>query len=203
MAEAERKAPIAKIRPWHEQIVDYLLENPGISQGAIAEELGKSEAWLSQIMCSDMFKAYYAARRVEFREQRDAEIIQMTQRLGMVGLEELNRRMATPEQRVALPQKELRETTKMALSTLYRGRETGNTNVLVEGDLIVARESIASAREKMRKLIAHNTIEGELADESEADKQQRLVSTVGGSETEEEILGEEGNPWLPGLSAAE
>jgi hypothetical protein len=47
----------------HEQMADLILANPGIPQGRIAELMGYSESWVSQIFNSDAFSSYLAKRR--------------------------------------------------------------------------------------------------------------------------------------------
>ncbi len=47
----------------HDQMVDLIIGNPGISQGEIARRLGYSESWISQILNSDAFKSRLAERR--------------------------------------------------------------------------------------------------------------------------------------------
>lgn len=49
----------------HEAIIELLIARPGIKQGEIAARLGRSQPWVSTIMCTDAFKARLAARRVE------------------------------------------------------------------------------------------------------------------------------------------
>ena len=47
----------------HDQMIDLVLANPGISQGEIARILGYSEGWISQIFNSDVFQTRLASRR--------------------------------------------------------------------------------------------------------------------------------------------
>ena len=47
----------------HDQMIDLVLANPGISQGEIARLLGYSEGWISQIFNSDVFQSRLASRR--------------------------------------------------------------------------------------------------------------------------------------------
>ena len=47
----------------HDQMIDLVLANPGISQGEIARLVGYSEGWISQIFNSDVFQTRLASRR--------------------------------------------------------------------------------------------------------------------------------------------
>ena len=56
------------LRPWHHQIVDFYLQNPGATQEQCAEHLQKSQNWVSRIMGSTAFRKYYADRRQKLDE---------------------------------------------------------------------------------------------------------------------------------------
>ena len=65
-AESRPVAEISKIRYSHQDMIDFILLNPAISQGEIAIRYGYTESWVSQVMSSDAFRAALAARREEF-----------------------------------------------------------------------------------------------------------------------------------------
>src|SRR5512138_1039549 len=52
-------AEIKTLRYTHEAIADFLIANPMASQGEVARFFEYSEPWLSQIIHSDAFQAYY------------------------------------------------------------------------------------------------------------------------------------------------
>lgn len=52
-------AEIKQLRYTHEAIADFLIANPMASQGDVARFFEYSEPWLSQIIHSDAFQAYY------------------------------------------------------------------------------------------------------------------------------------------------
>lgn len=66
---ADRPAPPSvkppRVRYTHEAMVDLILENPWISQNALAAYFGYSPGWISTIITSDAFQAQLAARREE------------------------------------------------------------------------------------------------------------------------------------------
>lgn len=62
---ATRALGPAKLRYTHEDCVDFIIANPGISQGALAARYGYSQSWMSTVINSDAFQARLAARREE------------------------------------------------------------------------------------------------------------------------------------------
>ena len=54
-----------KIRYSHAAMADLIVENPWITQNAIAEHFGYTASWVSTIITSDAFQALLAARREE------------------------------------------------------------------------------------------------------------------------------------------
>ncbi len=56
---------IEKVRYSHDAMVDLLIANPGISQGAIAAHFGYTQSWACTIMASDAFQVRLASRRHE------------------------------------------------------------------------------------------------------------------------------------------
>lgn len=56
---------IQKVRYTHEDMIDFILANPGVAQGEIARRYGYTQAWVSRIISSDAFRAMYARRRDE------------------------------------------------------------------------------------------------------------------------------------------
>ena len=54
-----------KMRYSHQAMVDLVLEDPTLSQNAIAAYFGRTPSWISTIFTSDAFKAQLEARRAE------------------------------------------------------------------------------------------------------------------------------------------
>ena len=63
-AEPPRQA-IAKIRYSHEDMIDFIITQPGCSQGDVARRYGYTESWVSLVMSSDAWKSAMAKRREE------------------------------------------------------------------------------------------------------------------------------------------
>jgi hypothetical protein len=67
LKELEEKGggAIAKLRYSHTDMIDFIIANPGVSQGALAIRYGYTQSWISLVMSSDAFKSAMAARREE------------------------------------------------------------------------------------------------------------------------------------------
>lgn len=62
--EGSRNA-VAKLRYSHTDMIDFIIANPGVSQGQLALRYGYTQSWISLVMSSDAFKSAMAARREE------------------------------------------------------------------------------------------------------------------------------------------
>lgn len=56
-------AEIQKVSYTHEAMADYIIANPRASQGELAKAIGYTQAWVSQILSSDSFRAFFAKRK--------------------------------------------------------------------------------------------------------------------------------------------
>lgn len=58
-----RESAVAKLSHRHDQIINWLLENPHQSLRACADHFNYSQGWLSQLIHSDIFQAQLKARQ--------------------------------------------------------------------------------------------------------------------------------------------
>lgn len=65
LAPSPRQGGVAKVRYTHDAMIDMIVENPWVSQGELAARFGYTQAWVSVVMSSDVFKEKLAARRTE------------------------------------------------------------------------------------------------------------------------------------------
>jgi hypothetical protein len=56
---------LKRVRYTHEAMVDFILANPGISQNQIASHFGYTPSWVSTVLNSDSFQAYFGTRKEE------------------------------------------------------------------------------------------------------------------------------------------
>jgi len=64
--ESPGASPPAEVSYRHEAIADEMLANPYKNQGDIAATLGFTQSWLSTVVNSSTFQAYYERRRREY-----------------------------------------------------------------------------------------------------------------------------------------
>lgn len=61
---------IQKVRYSHDAMIDLIIENPTISQNAMAAHFGYTPGWVSQIINSDAFRERLAERKDELVDPR-------------------------------------------------------------------------------------------------------------------------------------
>lgn len=66
----------------HRAIIDWILANPERSLGDCARALGYSQAWLSTVIGTDLFRDEFARRRAGLEEQEDREIVGKLRRVA-------------------------------------------------------------------------------------------------------------------------
>lgn len=62
---AKPAGAVAKVRYTHADMIDFIIANPGVSQGQLALRYGYTQSWVSLVMSSDAWKSAMAARREE------------------------------------------------------------------------------------------------------------------------------------------
>lgn len=68
------KPVIAKLSPRHEALALFVMANPRLNQGQVARALGYTQAWVSQVMASSLFKARLRALQQELAEETIEEV---------------------------------------------------------------------------------------------------------------------------------
>lgn len=56
---------VAKTNYSHEDMIDFIIANPGCSQGKLAARYGYTQSWICQVMQSDAWQSLAAKRRTE------------------------------------------------------------------------------------------------------------------------------------------
>lgn len=75
----------------HDDMIDFILKNPSVTQRQLAARYGYSESWVSNIMASDAWKAKFAKRRDEIISPD--LILTVTQRMEALAQRSLQRIM--------------------------------------------------------------------------------------------------------------
>lgn len=67
------------LRPRHHSIMDFMLSNPKLPYSEVAREFGVTQAWLSTVINSDLFRAQLAQRRGLMDEHVNRDIVSRLQ----------------------------------------------------------------------------------------------------------------------------
>jgi len=116
MAEVQ----IQSVRIRHSAIMDFMLANPTIPQGRIAEHFKVTEPWLSVVINSDAFQAELHRRQEKLFDQVVVPLRQQVEGVARKALEHLE---TTLDQKHVEPEFAL----KVADKTLQRLMPTGTT----------------------------------------------------------------------------
>ena len=161
----------SKLKPWHEQLADYMLANPLSTQREMADYFLKTEAWISQILRSDMFRAYYAMRREEVTQGVKARLTDEAGEIARLALVEIKKRLTNPELTEQVETRDVEKIARMGLESvgvLKNGSSAGDGNSHgVSVQVNVTREALIGAREVYRKLLDQNAEEAEIVDEDD------------------------------------
>jgi hypothetical protein len=155
-----------KISWWHEMLVDMMLARPEWSGGDLAEYFEVTESWLSQIINSDIFRAYRAQRFHTHQEKVSVDIIDKVEKLAVKSLDVLDKKMDVALENIAdVPIGPVRETSAMALKALGYGVNNGsavqvNIGIADPKLLIEARQTIRKQQE-LPVVGESSTVQGE------------------------------------------
>ncbi len=147
-----------KFRFWYDDIIDWMLGNPGGTQKDCAEALGRSAQSISMIVNSDMFKARWAERRGELNTMYAEAIAIKTARVGTLALDVLEDKLTN--QPKTIPAGTVADIAKQSLEALGFGApKAGQMVPSQEVHVHVNSNVLAQARDRMR------TIEGQKLEE--------------------------------------
>jgi hypothetical protein len=105
-------ATLANMKYSHDAMVDVIVANPSIKQKELAAMFGRSDAWISVVMASDVFQMKLAERRQEIidplmKEEIEARFKMVTRRSLEVLQEKLNSPSSVVDAGLALKAAEL------------------------------------------------------------------------------------------------
>lgn len=181
---------IAKVNWWHEQIVDWELENPDGALGDAAEFFGVTQSWLSTVRNSNAFIDYRNRRMGEHRTLLSLSVIDKVENLAHVTLDAMQERVE--QERHTLGLTALRETAAMALKACgYGPKPQGNTPTLNVNVGLIDPARLAAARERMRQVQALQSAPAP-APTSDATPQPLPVSGHAQDEIEDAVIVEDG-----------
>lgn len=112
---------IKKIAPWHERLVDYMLLNPHAKMDDLAKEFKVTPQWVSGLLRTDAFKAYYHKRMETHQQAITDAVINRTASVANKALDKVAEKLEEKN----LPLSELRSTAEMAIRALGYGAPRG------------------------------------------------------------------------------
>jgi len=145
---------LKKVSWWHEAIFDWELQHPDRKLYECAAELGVTQAWLSTIRNSDVYREYAAARRADHNGTVSTSIVDRVEDVAGISLSVLKKRIA--EERESISLQTVNDTCSMALRALGFGANRSRTpDQQVTVQINMANPALLDrAREKMRVLRA-------------------------------------------------
>ena len=156
---------IKSVRPWHEQIVDWMLQNPHLTQGQCALYFSKTEAWLSSVINSDLFREYKSRRFADHHENVSHSVIERVSGLAGLSLEVLHKRIE--EEKEDIPLGIVLDSATLMLKSMGFGPKAAPapapTTITLNLNGAPA-EVLAQARDDLRKTHVENTVEAEDAE---------------------------------------
>ncbi len=153
---------IKSVRPWHEQIVDWMLQNPHLTQGQCALYFDKTEAWLSSVINSDLFREYKSRRFTQHHENVSHSVIEHVSGLAGLSLEVLRERIQ--DERDDIPLGIVLDSATLMLKSMGYGPKptaaapAATIHLNVNG---ASAEVLAEARSTLRQIHEDNTIEAD------------------------------------------
>lgn len=193
------KRQISNIRSIHDQIIDYLIANPHVSNNDVAKEFGVTPQWLSTVKHSDAFQEVYQRRYKEVSNRFFLNLHQKVTMLAETAVDILQDRLEADG--MVLPSDFVKELAEMALRHSVLGDRGVNgggktpsdsqpvSMIQVNGDL---RLVLSGARQKIREVYADvgaGVLDGQYT------KEQKTQVT---NATETKAL----SPYVPAGSAA-
>jgi hypothetical protein len=158
---------ITQIKPWHESLADWYIQNPTASNRQTAKFFNVSEQWVSIVKNSDGFKELMKNRREAHRDLVSVSVINKVEALAEQAIDELADQMGRKD----LPVEHVKDIAAMSLKAMGFGGDRGggaavtnNVNVVVDRDaLLEARAKLISSRPPLIESTAERKEEDESA----------------------------------------
>ena len=152
LVDMARSKQLTRLEPWHHDLIDWMLQNPGATGLGAAAHFGVSPVWISIVKNSGVFRAELERRREKISQAVATDIVGRAGALAELSLDVLNERIQKDGGTMSTD--ELCDTAAMALKALGFGARqaprSGASSVNVQVN-VVDRELLERAREKMRR----------------------------------------------------
>lgn len=134
----------------HHAIMDWMLANPHRRLGECAQELGVTQAWLSTVINSDLFKARLALRREAIEDEQHRRLNARLLDIAEDGLEALHDHVRDGE----IDPKTKQDITRMSLEAIgILGKRGAGTQVTINNNAdphAADASSLMAARARMQ-----------------------------------------------------
>lgn len=140
------------LRPRHHAIMDFMLANPRIPYSGVAAEFGVTQAWLSTVINSDIFRAQLNARRGLMDEHVNRDIVTRLQGLAKKGLSEMES-ILDDEEVSAATKLEVAKTSLTALGYLgSKGSSPVQVNIQsnTQNNITTRSDILQAARDRLQ-----------------------------------------------------
>ena len=84
---------LTRLHPWHHQLIDWWIANPRPSGREAAAHFGKSEAWISLVKNSPIFRAEFEKRRERISQTFEDRIVGKATAVAEISLEMMSERL--------------------------------------------------------------------------------------------------------------
>lgn len=149
-------AQIDKVNHHHEAIADLMLAFPEMKKGEIAIRMGYTQAWLSAIINSDAFVAYFEVRRMQYNQELNQKTVIKLYNVAMKAMDKVDQALDATDldPRYALDAKD------KALTQLGFGPKGnhGAPTVVQQNNFYASKDSLTEARQRMREVHGQATI---------------------------------------------
>lgn len=194
-------ASIKSMKPWHEELIDFMLAQPRAGLKETSEYFGVSIAWLSTVKNSDAFRDAWAQRRGEHSSTISATLTQRVEALAETALETMQQKLEREGMNIGLST--LREVSETALKSLgfgmrdpRVGMQTANS-ITNNNMIVVDRDTLARARQLRANM--RDTLPVPSLETPSQEQTALLAGAIGGESAESEaeapivapLLGEE------------
>lgn len=147
-------AQLAKLSPRHDAIAEWLIANPESKLGDCAQVFGVTQSWLSCILHSDVFQAYYRKLRGDYVDLRVMPLRDKLHGIANRAVEKLGEQVEMASE--VGDRQFLLDTAELTLGKLGYGGGKGGVTVVAPGGAVavfqsVTPDDIARAREAHRR----------------------------------------------------
>lgn len=139
-----------RFRYWYDNIIDWMLVNPGKPMGDCAKAVGRSVSTIYIVTASDVFKARLADRRSDYNARLSSDIAAASSNVALLALGELQSRLSDNPAKIPIGM--IADITDKALNRLGYGVApvVQGPTVHVTTQVLVSPGALREAQEKMR-----------------------------------------------------